>query len=74
MRRLCSPEAMHELIPGRMVEDLFQMKAWSKDRMMSIQQWFDLRQVMAEQIEDFGWQHRLKAANDLGLDPEQARA
>ena len=68
---MCRPEAMKALWPGRDCEDLFRRKAWTKDRMMSMHQWVQLRTRIGSQVEEFGWKHCQKAATDLGLDPEQ---
>ena len=65
------PETVKALWPGRDCEDLFRRKGWTKDRMMSMHQWVQLRTRIGSQVQEFGWKHCQKAATDLGLDPEQ---
>ena len=58
-------------MPGCQVPELNTFKGWSKDRMMPMRTWIELRTRIGDRIEDFGWEECKKAAVDLHLEYEQ---
>lgn len=67
----CSGSQVCKYVPGQRVPELNTFKGWSKDRMMPMSKWMELRKRICLNIEDFGWEECKKAAKDLGLDYEQ---
>lgn len=53
------------------MKEMFSKKAWTRDKMMSMEQWVGLQRMMNEKLEEFGWKQCQKAAEELGLDVEQ---
>lgn len=71
MSCICRGPVMCQGMPGRHVPELNTFKGWSKDRMMPMHKWIELRTRIGGRIEDFSWEECKKAAVELGLEYEQ---